>query len=622
MPGATSTSVPASASVAVPASAPKPASPVHSVLTLPLDERNPAHHRLRADLDFIQAQVFLDKTLIAGHTRDIHRLLPIQDRVNETQALLQSQQTTIRRLDERVTQLLDHYRGLHELVDNVSKTRLAAPPANPNPAAQDRALELMANNLSTVSQKANEIDALKMSMEIIKGKIQRLEDANAPSPSIFTPTFPPPPAPMLDATRPKLPIVPPAITVPAMQPSSRPAAASLPYPPVAMQPARASTNSPIKRGPSIGDEGALSPKRAKLNDMPSAAHFPPSQPRDNATVTDSDPRSQAVPAPSISPNSGAPNFPPQEASVPDFRRHDFYHVSHASARGRPRVRPSGRSGRSPGRSRRDSGGFDYTSHTLQQPQPQHMVMYGGHNIMRRGSGGGTASQASRIVTTPHPLTSPASQAVSASSAFSAEDSSSQGKKTRSKPTRNSEGVLIRKDGQPDMRAMSSAQNLRKVHARQQESREQAAAGSRKSPNSTPVTPTVAVPPAARFTPATPDTPTAAAASSQLSTIERNHQAIMDKMFPHGVDATRERHGISKQLHALTHARGEQRPIVVKKEPDEGGSAAVEAEGADPGDGDEEHGDEPTANGHIADLNGNATEENTAAAHGTNGINAS
>ena len=39
------------------------------------------------------------------------------------------------------------------------------------------------------------------------------------------------------------------------------------------------------------------------------------------------------------------------------------------------------------------------------------------------------------------------------------------KKTRTKPIRNSDGVLIRKDGQPDMRSHSSAANLRKVHFR-------------------------------------------------------------------------------------------------------------------------------------------------------------
>lgn len=44
------------------------------------------------------------------------------------------------------------------------------------------------------------------------------------------------------------------------------------------------------------------------------------------------------------------------------------------------------------------------------------------------------------------------------------------KKTRTKPIRNAEGVLIRKDGRPDMRSVSSANNLRKVHAKKEAER--------------------------------------------------------------------------------------------------------------------------------------------------------
>lgn len=38
-----------------------------------------------------------------------------------------------------------------------------------------------------------------------------------------------------------------------------------------------------------------------------------------------------------------------------------------------------------------------------------------------------------------------------------------GKRTRQRPIRNSEGVLIRKDGKPDQRSISSAQNLKKFY---------------------------------------------------------------------------------------------------------------------------------------------------------------
>ncbi|TKA83548.1 hypothetical protein B0A55_00522 [Friedmanniomyces simplex] len=48
--------------------------------------------------------------------------------------------------------------------------------------------------------------------------------------------------------------------------------------------------------------------------------------------------------------------------------------------------------------------------------------------------------------------------------------SNSSKKSRSKPTRNADGVLIRKDGRPDMRSVSSANNLRKVHAKREAER--------------------------------------------------------------------------------------------------------------------------------------------------------
>ena len=44
------------------------------------------------------------------------------------------------------------------------------------------------------------------------------------------------------------------------------------------------------------------------------------------------------------------------------------------------------------------------------------------------------------------------------------------KKSRTKPVRNSDGILIRKDGRPDMRSVSSAMNLRKVHAKKEAER--------------------------------------------------------------------------------------------------------------------------------------------------------
>ncbi|KAF2859619.1 hypothetical protein K470DRAFT_258638 [Piedraia hortae CBS 480.64] len=51
-----------------------------------------------------------------------------------------------------------------------------------------------------------------------------------------------------------------------------------------------------------------------------------------------------------------------------------------------------------------------------------------------------------------------------------QQNSGSGKKTRTKPTRNADGILIRKDGNPDMRSISSVNNLRKVSAKKEAER--------------------------------------------------------------------------------------------------------------------------------------------------------
>lgn len=111
------------------------------------------------------------------------------------------------------------------------------------------------------------------------------------------------------------------------------------------------------------------------------------------------------------------------------------------------------------------------------------------------------------------------------------------KKTRTKPIRNSDGILIRKDGRPDMRSQSSAANLRKVHARKEEDQQ----GGSETPTSGPA----AAPPLT----AAPTTASNSRAQSPASLrdeelggnmAQERAEMILKQMFPHGVDEQRGR----------------------------------------------------------------------------------
>jgi hypothetical protein len=101
------------------------------------------------------------------------------------------------------------------------------------------------------------------------------------------------------------------------------------------------------------------------------------------------------------------------------------------------------------------------------------------------------------------------------------------KRPRTKPSRNAEGILIRKDGRPDLRSQSSAANLRKVHAKKEEER-LAAGGSPLPPGEEPYS--AAESPASNDDSHDLDPP---------NTQERTGH-IMKGMFPRGIDEARAR----------------------------------------------------------------------------------
>ncbi|KAK8168448.1 hypothetical protein IWX90DRAFT_424124 [Phyllosticta citrichinensis] len=136
-----------------------------------------------------------------------------------------------------------------------------------------------------------------------------------------------------------------------------------------------------------------------------------------------------------------------------------------------------------------------------------------NSLVRRGSGGG-GPLAMRPVEIARPSTA------------SSMDPYAHTKKTRTKPFRNAQGILIRKDGLPDMRSQSSAANLRKVHARKEQERiaEMGVNGSH-SPNSGLDGMNTPQPMSSNGS----NTPEAEHATGQ-----DRHDAIMRQIFPDGI----------------------------------------------------------------------------------------
>lgn len=144
-----------------------------------------------------------------------------------------------------------------------------------------------------------------------------------------------------------------------------------------------------------------------------------------------------------------------------------------------------------------------------------------------------------------------------------------GKKTRTKPVRNAEGILIRKDGLPDMRSQSSAANLRKVNARREGEGDY-------SPSETPFHPYDGTTAHAATTPS----PSSHGAQEAIASTHSKHTAIMDKMFPRGVEESRrdadytrelfdrdDGHTVPTRAHApSSHAQTSS--LQVKKEPED------------------------------------------------------
>lgn len=133
------------------------------------------------------------------------------------------------------------------------------------------------------------------------------------------------------------------------------------------------------------------------------------------------------------------------------------------------------------------------------------------------------------------------------------------KRTRQKPVRNSEGVLIRKDGKPDQRSISSPQNLKKVHARKVAEQDSSTGPHFTSPlansrhSSQEVMSGSSGEVSVFASPTQEEHPREVVEAGVDKSSAAQHHAIMGKMFPHGVAADAERMNHAAHLFSAVNA---------------------------------------------------------------------
>jgi hypothetical protein len=594
--------------------APHPRSPVEHRSKDQNYPRSPHDVQLDA-IERLQTQISQNSSALVAQSRDMrHYEETVQHSEDslrrEFQTQIHHQGTEIRRLDDAVGRLQHEMHGIRELLEVLRHEFHAsggvqgrAPAAGPT--AQDSALELMAQQIAVISAKANDVETLKITIEIMKNKIQRLEttmvDPQGQTPG-RTYASPREPAPRT---------LPSTHTVPSHRPTpTLPSHASGPVPAVQKQhsfeshgrshsqsvqatpeisqriepppeprPALggwATVNVGMKRTISSGlnsPQGSIgpalgSPKRPKLAPIePRAAyagsqgqpqhiyehadtddsdvvrvqthrHTLPAQPQSTMSVSDSTLPSQHSHAALVA--YGTQDAPSDDSWRPESQR--IVQVRTPRGRG-SRGGPGSRGGRvrksmaaqvhpigTPEWERVDWQGVPETQIS---PDGYYSVVRTNRPIIRRGSGGGGGGSRGGRPSSSNDRASSVSlglQGVTAGAGIGLPaDPYAHTKKTRTKPIRNADGVLIRKDGRPDMRSQSSAANLRKVHSRKEDSENPDHEG--------------------EFTPSQQYTPNGSAEASSpprggavgqdvTASVRKKHNNVMSRMFPDGVDESR------------------------------------------------------------------------------------
>ena len=496
----------------------------------------------------------------------------LQNQVNFDRAGLDAQTREIHSLRDAFAAMQHEMRRMGDMIEGLRRelySRPQAPP--PRGDIPDETLEMFSSQLQCAIRKANEVDELKVQLEVLKRRVARAPPADGSpatgipysaqreTPVHSTPLAQhtlPPVVPHLGIPRPPQPPHPAYIHPYTPEVPPRPIESE--HPSSGAASGWTSVNPNAKRGfpngtdanSETGDTPVGSPKRQKLAPIePRHVHEPiSSQPIAPERMDIDEPahqtRSQAHQAfPDSATPSNFHSYPiVQQADQEEKWRQESQRVvsnptpdTHRSPRGRPR----GRGGRprkslpieSHNTSTRewDKDGWTASQVTRDDfyPSPNQPVPKRS-GLIRRSSGGPPPGNRIAI---PPPLPTQATT-------ISILDSYAHTKKTRTKPVRNAEGILIRKDGRPDMRSQSSAANLRKVHARKEEEKRleaEAARGGGATTESSPMTP-------ASNEADSQDPPDKYDAEEEENTPDARERAeeISNRMFPRGIEEQKEK----------------------------------------------------------------------------------
>jgi hypothetical protein len=513
---------------------------------------------------------------------------------------VQSQTADIQRVDEAVARLHLEMQSMRQALETVShelainRAEMQRGAHGQAVAVPDAAIELMAQQVAVMSHKTSELDNLRVTVEIMKKKIHYLEQGAKPvKPASALQTNPHAFQPPQSSGSPRIHATPqaaPKTASPMQTPSNLPTYQSFgqassstmadtsnrPDPTPSQSTGWASVNAGTKRthmsSVESPREGAAhvpgSPKRQRIaasdphvSNTPSQSR--PTQPSFERRDTEGSDSRLHAPTPTLpsqhsisesilasqTPQSSYVPYTTQDGPSDDSWRPESQRLIEHRPRGRGRGGgPGSRGGRGrkslpaqihrPGTPEWERDDWQGVSELQAGPDSYYNhVARSGRGIARRGSGGGGGGRGG--YTQSERAVSLGSQGVSPGFRMgSPNDPYAHTKKTRTKPIRNADGVLIRKDGRPDMRSQSSAANLRKVHARKE------------GDQSTQGSPT-------GFTPTNlhhaasvdgPDSPSPSGDHQAApSSVQRKHNAIMGKMFPSGLEESRRQNDYAHQV---------------------------------------------------------------------------